>query len=408
MPAWDERLAGSDAKRALNELASAVKTSPEMSSASAVDKWNRLVRVVDYLTAVWKAVDPLLLTGTLVDPLNASMSNALAAVRQFEATGEEGSLDNVHAYLDQVLDVVARWPVAITASDVEDLREAASSYRRTAGQLLRSIETDAKHLEGSVGTARSELAEIAQAAREAIGSEREAVEGRFAEVTAAIQAQATRLDKTMSTQNQQFLDNERQRQDQFALEVDKLRSEGQQVVSDLGVKAKEIIGELEQHEAQARRLVSKTGSDAVSGGFLGEAERQKKRADFMTEVGFALVGLIVAYGFLVVVVFKEPVISIDYLAGRLLVVLPLVGLAIYAFRLAAQHRRAESTARAMELDHAALDPYLELLPDEDKYRLKAAITDRAFFRASAMPPDEDVTKDLIGLLRDAIKGMSGK
>jgi Na+/phosphate symporter len=210
------------------------------------------------------------------------------------------------------------------------------------------------------------------------------------------------LTERVQNDHAELLKAERTRADEVLVDLD-TRTEA--ALTDLSTKTAKSLENIRRLEDEAGKLVSSAANKAVSGGFLEDAREHGSLATIFQLVGGGLLLLVVLFGFLVVEVWREPIYSLEFLTGRLLVALPFVGLAIYCFREAGRHRDASAEAKSLHLDHQALGPYIELLDKAEKEALRKEMAERAFFRSRNAPPTKqegDLVHDLIVTLQKAV------
>ena len=96
--------------------------------------------------------------------------------------------------------------------------------------------------------------------------------------------------------------------------------------------------------------------------------------------------------------------------GRAFVALTFGVLAAYAARQAEKHEQVERRSRRLELELAALDPFLEPLPEAERFAVKRQMADRLFGQPDFVPSTSasDTSGSVFDLLKLAIQGLSKK
>lgn len=168
-----------------------------------------------------------------------------------------------------------------------------------------------------------------------------------------------------------------------------------------------MIASLEEQKAAALKLVNATGAIAYSGSYGGYAAQQGRAATrwaILTVI--ALVGLSL-FGAWQVIELHGGAIDLTQLALRLVVTVPAFALVAFAARESGKHRENERKARRLELELAAIDPYLALLDATKRDEIKAQVATRMFAQPDQLPLAEDgitpVVKELISLVKDLAK-----
>ncbi len=81
-------------------------------------------------------------------------------------------------------------------------------------------------------------------------------------------------------------------------------------------------------------------------------------------------GLLIIFGLFAFLLAHQENFNWHFLAARAMAVIPLGVFAAYAAHKAEQHRQIERNSRKMELELAAINPYLAALPDETQHEVK--------------------------------------
>jgi hypothetical protein len=161
-----------------------------------------------------------------------------------------------------------------------------------------------------------------------------------------------------------------------------------------------LVAQTREHEETAGRLAAGAADKAVSGGFLEDFRQHRLAGWVFLILGGICLAIAAGFGFWAVEIRGESVTSLEFLAGRILVALPIVGLAVYLLREAGRHRDQASQAKSLHLDHQAFAPYISLELDETKKsELRKEMAERAFFRERAVQAQDE--PDYVGKIIDA-------
>lgn len=419
MSQWDQRFEGHQALVLLREFAELVgRIQPE--SPEVMEAWARLQKVGSFVLSAASQVDAELVTPLMLDGIMSPMTNAVAEIRAYLGDSAATRLETANTYADQILDEIGRWPYPRTAEDLDGLRERATSFRASVGQLLRHIGAEAEAVKGQVEGLTTTLDEIRSEAGTATSSiQQQALEkveeasARVVELGATVDAQKARLDAAIATYQQQFSDAEAARAQRFeasakeqqtnvAAVLATLKDEAEATQAGLAEQAEDALADLRKQAEEAKTLAVALGAIGVSGGHGQYAKEQKTSADFWRWVSvFALVGLVVlAAG--VLLTLPETGIQWERFVAKLLISGPLIALAGYAANQSGKHRRAERESRKVDLDLAALELYLALFPPEKRDEIKEQIGLRVFGQPLA-PDAKDGERIGAGQLWDFIK-----
>ncbi len=181
-----------------------------------------------------------------------------------------------------------------------------------------------------------------------------------------------------------------------------LKAHAESTQANLAEQAEEALADLRTQAEDAKTLAVALGAIGISGGHGQYAKEQKRSADFWRWVSVAaLVGLVaLAAGLLLTL--PEGGIQWERFVAKILVSGPLIALAGYAAAQSGTHRRAEREARKVDLDLAALEPYLALFSPEKRDEIKEQIGLRVFGQPLA-PDARDSERIGAGQLMEFLK-----
>ena len=413
MSQWDDRIEGHEALSVLRSVSSLAQALDGGDDAASIDGLERLRAVVRRLDLLFDDADPLLLTPEMLAPLVAPLSRVHTSLENFASTHDPGQLTTSNAALDEVLRSIG-WIDASRGPNPEALREAAVTYRRSIGQLVRGLEEDVRGTQGQLselaaaqGALRSSLDAASADYRQSLDVQVQQFAQRLASLEAGAETQKARLDAVITEGQQRFIAEERDRSAalaelvaQFSASGEEARAKTQsaaeETLTTLEARGTAALDALEEQRERALTIVNAVGAIAYSGGYGAYANGEKTKAD-----RWAL-ATAVAVGFLIngqVTLLLLPLAGIavgpldwEHLAQRGLVSIALLVFAGYAATQSGRHRENERLARKVELELAAIDPYLALLPIAEQIEIKAETARRMF----AQPLGATTAADAVG------------
>jgi hypothetical protein len=383
MSQWDDRFLNHPALESLRELQQVLDQVTPRDAEDAEDI-ARLRSITAFALSVADQVDPEFVTPGMLDPVQRVAQTILIEVRAYQGSPDTLRLTDGNTEADELLDAVSRWPRPISASDLEGLRERASSFRASVGQFMRRLEDEVQQLEQRAQELQAGQESLREQLSTEVGTFREAADANVADLTATVDLQKGRLDQAISEFQQQFSTAESQRSQRFEANAGEQQARVTELTRDLQERGEaglqgflgrgeETLSELRAKAGEARRLAVSLGAIGVSGGHGQYAREQQKSADFWR--GVSVASLLVVAVIAVTILLTLPAGGVDWerYVGRVLITAPFIGIAGYAATQSAKHRRAEREARKVDLDLAALELYLELFPDDRKNEIKEKI-----------------------------------
>jgi hypothetical protein len=385
---WDNRISEHQIHGLIHELENLVRALPRPNDQAREDL-ARVERVVDYLSARLEQSDPRLLSPASLDSVVTPLRNAQPALQSYQQTADRSQLGTANNYLDQALINVAAWPPIVSAADVEALRESVTFFRRSAGQLLRSVQQEAIDAEQQLEKVRAELKQMAEALRREREQQSGALEGRIVELTSAVDSQKTRLDEAIAEYQRQFSSAQEQRSQTFEQSVRELSDRQAMVLKELeetqsqssktlSDRAEDLLRQLEEQREQAARIVGVIGQIGITGGYEEYASGQENEANRWRWAAVVSMLAVVGVAIWAFLGATEEAFSWQRFVARLAISIPLALIAGYSASQSAGHRRNERSARQSELQLAALDPYLALFGEQERNALKEKVALRFF------------------------------
>jgi hypothetical protein len=398
---WREGIEGHPAYQALVEAEAILDGVETPSDEEELASVNRGRIVVSAVRAALGAIDQQLIPEDLISEISDSASQIRDSSRAFASSGDATHLAPLQTHLDIVLRELTLGAFA-RPEVVDSLRDSLVRYRQAAGQLVRNLETEVDAASAKAAAADATLAaldeRISQAA-EIAGSEILAklapLETRTAELSDRIVAEGTKVDSLIATSTKEFDDarTEWDRQHLALVEqhkvyaVDAVAESNREAATQrqaIQTAADRVLNALKEQELEARKLVSTIGAIAITGGFGEYAHQQKRRADIWSVLTVAslLTAFLPGAIYLLRVTFGDQApVDLERFIERIAVGTPLYAIAAYAAVQSARSRDNERRARTMELELAAVGPYLARLSDKDRNAMLLQLTPRYFGQA---------------------------
>lgn len=392
-------------------------------NADAFDAWDRVQHIATRSRHLLGRVDAMLVHPPFLD----NMANCLRKVRNeldaYLANGNVGHLSNANAHLDNCFTThLGQLPVIVDQPDIEDLREAASNYRRSIGQLVRNMESEIGGINQTAIATRARLEELNQEISNqkqrldnAISTFQQqfsnAEENRRAEFTQAERDRSVEFDSTQIKRNEEY-ESEKETMGSLFLEI---ADTAKETFDTLNVQTKATIAELieaiEKQKSKAEDLVGIIAMTGMAGGFQRVANEERKAATFWRWIAVgSMVGLIVFAMVTFGLTFSET-FNPGHFTSRVLVTITFAFLAGYAAMQAQRHLQAERENRRLELDIASIDPFLASLPDVSQHEVKKQLAEKLFGKSGSVEikQDQEVgAKSLIDLLKLTLENLTKK
>lgn len=393
-------------------------------SEDALASFERLILVSELLRKRLESTDPNLVPTQTLNNLNSSFQAILNEVSAFKNDKNLNRFTNTNSQIENILIYLSNIVVPATPTDLEAIREAASTYRRSVGQLLRAIDEEQSGIKNKFASLSNDLAKLSN----------------------EINAQKQRTDSLIANFQQQFSTSEDKRRTEFTSAegerkkqsdalFSKKESEWNQIIAQKKTeydallkqtsdaltklqtesieKVNKLISQIDDGKKKAQDLVGIITDTGMVGGYQKVANEEKQSARNWRKV--ALGSLIALVGF-AMFAFIETLgheIRWDQFATRIFVAVSFGILAAYAALQADKHEKTERRNRKTELELASILPYLHDLPQDKQFKIREELAMKMFGQTESYETNTDKKTtgsvlDLLKLAMETIENLSKK
>ena len=377
------------------------------------DGLERIGKSLEYATVVTGAADPDLITQGMIDGVGPQVDEIASQLIAFESAGDIANFQQAEAHAESLIGALSQWPHSGGLPPGE-VREAASRFRRSAGQQLSGLESEIGALDQRIGELKEQLNEATEGSQ----AQREAAEQRLAELQAEIQLQRQRLDETIQQHQAQFSEAQERRVEQFATQLKELEGRIAANEQETGTKlaalvehtqnrAEELVQGLQAELAEAQRIVGAIATTTIIGGFQIEAKDQRKTANTLRYA--ALAAALAAAGLAVwaIIHAQSNSTTVAQVLAKGLGSVVFAGIAGYLATQSGHHRDREERARRRELELAAFKPFIEDLEPDKRQQAIEHLAERIFGQEPPGGSGEALTKENISLLAKVVDLVRG-
>lgn len=300
-----------------------------------------------------------------------------------------GFLKRANTIADQSLTQLGSIPYPQTASDVEQMRENVISFRRSVGQHARNLQDEFKNIDDGVQSAKKEMEQLVGSVNEQKRRVDKVITDYQGQFSSAEDGRREAFSTAEATRLNSFQEAESKRQERFDTEflskrqeLDELlgsaASKSAEMSEEFARKAAKLLLDLDRYNQEAEMLVGVIGAKGIIHGYQGVANQEAETGRRWEMLAVSSMGLLALFGLYAFWLAHQENFNWHFLAARALAVIPLGVFAAYAAHKAEQHRQIERNSRRMELELAAINPYLATLPSETQYEVKRLLAERFF------------------------------
>jgi len=374
-------------------------------SANTIQKLGRVRENFIFLKDALDKVDPWLVSTSTLTTMNNNIGQIVSLLTNFKNSSNEQYLDQIFSHLEVLLQFFSQLVITKTPDDIEGVRNAVVSFRKSVGQHLSNVEKEATDTK----TALNRNAE------------------KLNEFTVAIESQKTRIDSVVSDIQSQFLQAQSNRNDEFNSFIKTGEEEFLKIIKSSTDNYNELNKEFEQQvETNVEGFEQQIEANKEAFGTLIEELKTKFQTEFdqlhtMNKEAEKIIGLIsmkgLAQGYqkiandegkkaflwnlgsigsmIAVIIFgvifllmHEGTFDWTTLISRM--VLTGIGLTLFTYcaKQATNHRDEERRNRKIELELASLDPYLKDFDSEKQKQVKETLVSKYFGVESSNTADQ--------------------
>jgi hypothetical protein len=395
-PIWEHLAA---VREAVGKIPEELRQKARETEDVDADILDRLPVVVEQVNAIVTGTEWHLVSTPMLTALDNQLTQLQGHLTSLVTEEDPAYLETIETSLDATLDALATWGSA-PALKAPEIRRLADALGQASQERLAELEARAKEIRAALEEISTASTAAVEKIQETADEQTAAVSQEQARLAAEISTQTTAITQALATQAQEFEAAEKKRKEDFADLVDELeaqatkRAEEQKVADEAALaalrgemtalreetaaEAAEIIDRLAKREQEAAALVDLVATSSTAGAYGKEAEEQKTVADnwrgWVLKIGALAAGFAV---FSVVYTIREGFELEEFLPKLVLTVL-IAGLAGYAGKQSADHRRREMRAKRLELELLAFGPFTEKLTTEQAQVARIAFMERAF------------------------------
>lgn len=377
--------------------------------------YERLIKVLTYLEAHFNSMDAELYPLNLWNNLVAKINNVTSYGQQFKQSRNQGLIQKANSEVDAFLVEFRKSDTIISP----DFRKALST---SLTKLAVEVGTQLHELAGKRALLETQVADLT--------NKMAALESKSTSADQTIQTQSQRLDvaiaehqKQFSTAQEQrskgFSDTQKEQAAKFAQFVDTSQNDYSKVaksfmdehaarIKKMECDAADALKRVGETEEKVKRIFNVVGNVSISGDYKNTAERERTAADRLRNVSTSLMLLMAGIaGMTFWHSLSHPEVDWKLFGFRLGTTLIIALPALYLAQESAKHRQRENKNRKLHLELAAIDAYLELLPDSEKQKIKGGLTEKFFGQADNQGKDDAISQhQLFNLVADVVKNLT--
>lgn len=414
MSKWIERFNSHPIIGVWNNLLQIISDEKILESAtedSAIDI-ARLRKVVAYLNGVFENIDPEITPFNHLTNIQQSIQNCIKELNSYKGNKNPGHLTNANANADSLIIQFQQLPSSNHALSEENIRASVSAYSETIGAYISKYKNET---ESSVKSLLSDVESLKNSINDK--------ELKLADLNKQVETVEQTIQKQTSEFNTQYQTSEKSRSDQFQKQLDSYISKFEDNIeqyseksdeefTSLSTKTGKIIEVLTNLQDDASKVYGVTINTLQAGAYSSYANDERKIANRYRI--YASILMILGVSFLVLpearLIFENSNYSFEWMkvVGRVPLSLVVFVPAFYFAKESGKHRTNEVTNRRRQHILTTLDPYIELMKEENAESLRVHVAKTVFSEEAATKETKDSdASNLLSQLANLAKQIKG-
>lgn len=350
-------------------------------------------------------VMPELIQDSELSNINNEITSAISHVQHFINNKNANHIEQAKNIIKNAISKARILPLILEKSDFSFSIEA-SNFSSTIKKEYQKIEEINKNVKSKVETLETDIEEK----KKLIDDLSEAIDKKDSEIQDLNSRFELEFQRIKDENTNNFHINSTAQKEEFNSTRQDLIEEIGSLRNGLGNTASEIISDLESMKEEARKLVGLVGETAVTGNYQKIANEHKKSAN-----NWRRIAAVCMFAFSIILIYTIWGLNSEDLEWqkaliRIIAAVSLSYPATYAARESSKHRNLENINRKAELELAAINPFIELLPDEKKQKIKEDLVNKYFGNDNntTVAVDEDMSIASFERILNAIGKLKNK
>lgn len=345
----------------------------EIHESIGIDDINFYETAYKYLLDRLKLTIPAIVLESELTTISQEIENSLSQINTFIGNRNSGHLINAKTHLHSAISRVRNLPLPFSKNDFNFSKNIAN-FEKIVQEKYEILEQDKEELKEELENLNTEL-EANKTELKRISTILKQKETEIQNLNSNFQTEFTNIKLTT---NQNYDSDRKTFRTEFDSLKQTLNTEIEEIKQNIDSDTFELIEKLEEKLEEAKKIVGVIGDISVTGNYQKIANSNKTTADILRIV--AIILMLMLSGILIYTIWDISDQTFDWTKSliRILAAAALSYPATYAVRESSKHRRLEIINRKAELELAAINPFIELLPENKKQEIKEKLVEKYF------------------------------
>lgn len=333
---------------------------------------------------------PILVQEAEMNALSQEIDAVTVQINAYAGNANPGHITNATNSVTSVLNRIRNFPFPLSKGDY-DFSKSIAGFEQTATASYKNLETQNTNLQQAIKKAEEDLTakqtQLANIETKLAAKEVE-IQNVLTRYNTEFEALKTTANSDIDTEKKKFnegIDTDRKLyKEQFDADKEASKKVFEEQKAAFEKQSTDTIKDLNTKLAEANKIVNIVGNVGVTGNYQNIANQNKDAANFFRWV--ALGFMVVMSGLLIysIIELSSGDFNIYKSLVRILAAAVLTYPAVYAARESTRHRNLETQNRNLELELASIGPFIELLPEDKKEKIKEDLVNKYFGKTHSM------------------------
>ena len=389
---------------------------------SQQEDYKRLLKALQFLQAYVKTIDADLYPLSVYNVWTTNIANIATYAASFKSSQNYTYIQRANSEVDSLLTHVRNFGRQITPSFTKSLSEAAQNHTDYIAGLLNELASKRLELTKRIDEFTKKISALESKAntleQQTIPQQTQRLETAISEqqkqFSTAQEQRSKAFSESQAKHSTDFSDAQEKYANKTSASVEESKKDfveaARKIIEDYAIifskaeaNAENAVRTVAEIEGKVKQIFNVVGNVSISGDYKNTADNECTAANRLRKFATYLMlfmGVIAGATFFHSL--WHPEVDWKLFGFRLGTTFVIAFPALYLARESAKHRKRENTNRKLHLELAAIDAYLELLPDEEKQKIKGNLTEKFFGQTEPQSKDETITQHQLFRLFSAV------
>lgn len=337
-----------------------------------------------YIKDKLKLTISILVQEAELNNLAKDIENSTVQLNAYIGNGNIGHITNAINGLNTAITRTRNLPVPISKGDF-DFSKAIAQFQQNVKSAYEGLSTKNKNLSDELSATQTDLLQKQQkieVLEKTIDEKQIEIQNVLLSYNTEFEALKSSANSSIDADRKRFSETfDSDRKDNKAqLESDReiIKAASDTQKKELEKEAAEIIEILQKKQSEASKIVSIVGNIGVTGNYQNIANSHKKSANIFRWIAMGFMVVMSALLIYSIIELGNDDFDLYKSLVRILAAAVLTYPAVYASRESTRHRNLETQNRNLELELASIGPFIELLPEDKRQKIKEELANKYF------------------------------